>query len=196
MALDVTVWRGAILESRHRLQAAACDAGGRPVFATESPHLVTTLRSAAKPFQLLSLVERGHADRWGFGSEELAVMAASHTGSARHTALVQGILDRIGCSVADLACGPDEPIDPEARALLRRNGATLSALHHNCSGKHSGMLALCVAEGWPTAGYQKPDHPLQKLMHRTVAEVCGLTIEQVENLWDGVVKLIIARRDQ
>jgi L-asparaginase II len=192
VALEVTVWRGAILESRHRLQAAACDAAGRTVFATESPHLVTTLRSAAKPFQLLSLVERGHADRWGFGSEQLAVMAASHTGSERHTTLVQGILDRIGCSVADLACGADEPIDSEARALLRSNGKTPSALHHNCSGKHSGMLALCVAEGWPTAGYPKPDHPLQKLMHRTVAEVCGLTSEQVPYAIDGCSVCVFA----
>jgi len=147
VALEVQLWRGAIPESRHRLQAAVCDSAGRVVFATESPHLVTTLRSAAKPFQLLSLVERGHADRWSFGSEDLAVMAASHTGSARHTALVQRILDRIGCSAADLACGAEKPIDGEARALLRRKGEAASALHHNCSGKHSGMLALCVAEG-------------------------------------------------
>ena len=185
MALEVQLWRGAIPESRHRLQAAVCDSAGHVVFATESPHLVTTLRSAAKPFQLLSLVERGHADAFGFGSEELAVMAASHTGSARHTALVRRILERIGCTVADLACGAEKPIDSEARVLLRRNGEAPSALHHNCSGKHSGMLALCVAEGWPTAGYQKPDHPLQKLMHRTVAEVCGLGADQVPYAIDG-----------
>jgi L-asparaginase II len=122
VALEVQVWRGAIAESRHRLQAVACDTAGRVVFATESPHVVTTLRSAAKPFQLLSLVERGHADRWGFGSEELAVMAASHTGSARHTALVARVLERIGRTAADLACGAEEPFDPEARALLRRTG--------------------------------------------------------------------------
>src|SRR4029079_14606439 len=108
VALEVQLWRGAIPESRHRLQAAVCDSAGHVVFATESPHLVTTLRSAAKPFQLLSLVERGHADALGFGSEELAVMAASHTGSARHTALVRRILERIGCSVADLACGAEK----------------------------------------------------------------------------------------
>ena len=192
MALEVQVWRGVIPESRHRLQAAVCDSTGRVTFATESPHLVTTLRSAAKPFQLLPLVERGHADRWGFDSEMLAVMAASHTGSVRHTALVQRILDTIGCTVADLACGADKPIDAEARALLRRRGQLPSALHHNCSGKHSGMLALCVSEGWPTAGYEKPDHPVQMLMHRTVSEICGLTVEQVPTATDGCSVCVFA----
>ena len=190
MALEVQVWRGAIPESRHRLQAAVCDSSGRLAFATEAPHLVTTLRSAAKPFQLLPLVERGHADR--FDSEMLAVMAASHTGSARHTALVQRILDAIGCTVADLACGADEPVDRDARALLRSRDEAPTALHHNCSGKHSGMLALCIAEGWPTAGYQKPDHPVQKLMHRTVAEICGLGIDQVPVAIDGCSVCVFA----
>ena len=192
MALEVQVWRGGIAESRHRIQAAVCDASGRSVFATESPGLVTTLRSAAKPFQLLSLVEGGHADRWGFGSEQLAVMAASHTGSAYHVALVQGILDRIGCTPADLACGAENPIDSVERARLARSGEAFSTLHHNCSGKHSGMLALCLAEGWPTAGYEKADHPLQKRMHRTVAEVCGLPVEQVPFAIDGCSVCVFA----
>jgi len=192
VALEVQVWRGGIAESRHRIQAAVCDVSGRTVFATESPGLVTTLRSAAKPFQLLSLVERGHADRYGFGSEQLAVMAASHTGSDRHVALVQGILDRIGCTPAQLACGAEEPIDADARARLRRTGEAPSTLHHNCSGKHSGMLALCLSEGWPTEGYQKAEHPLQKLMHRTVAEVCGLPVEQVPTAIDGCSVCVFA----
>lgn len=192
MALEVQVWRGGIAESRHRIQAAVCDASGRSVFATESPGLVTTLRSAAKPFQLLSLVERGHADRFGFDAEQLAVMAASHTGSDRHVALVQSILDRIGCRPEQLACGAEEPIDSEARARLRRTGEPPSTLHHNCSGKHAGMLALCLAESWPTAGYEKPEHPLQKLMHRTVAEVCGLPVEHVPFAIDGCSVCVFA----
>ncbi|MBI5711298.1 MAG: asparaginase [Candidatus Eisenbacteria bacterium] len=172
--LDVVVWRGAIAESRHRIEAAVADPDGRLPAATAVPGLVTTFRSAAKPFQLLPLVERGHADRWGFGEEELAVMAASHTGSAYHLGLVTGILGRIGLAERDLACGYHDPADPAALDHLRVHPESRSALYNNCSGKHAGMLALALAEGWPTAGYQHADHPVQQLMRQSVAESCGL----------------------
>src|SRR5206468_8104259 len=85
--IDVEVWRGSIAESRHRIQAAVVDASGMLRVATEQPERVTSFRSAAKPFQLLPLVEGGLAERWDFSEEQLAVMAASHTGSPHHIAL-------------------------------------------------------------------------------------------------------------
>jgi L-asparaginase II len=183
--LEVQVWRGSIAESRHRLQAAVRDAAGRAVWSTERPETVTTLRSAAKPFQLTPLVERGHADRFGFGTEDLALMAASHTGSERHLEGVRRILARIGRTEADLACGADAPIDRDTLLALRRARREPEAIHNNCSGKHAGMLAMCVAEGWPIAGYEMPDHPLQRLLHRTVAEICALPVDQVATAIDG-----------
>ena len=105
LQIDVLMWRGAIPESRHRMQAAVSDPAGLLQVATEHSDLVTTFRSAAKPFQLLPLVERGHADRWGFSDEQLAIMSASHTGSRSHLDLVSGILERLGLSDRHLACG-------------------------------------------------------------------------------------------
>jgi L-asparaginase II len=170
----VSVRRGSLVESRHRIQAAWCDTSGRLVGGTREPDLVTTLRSSAKPFQLLPLVERGHADRWGFTDEQLAVMTASHTGTAYHVALVQGILDRIGLDAGALACGWHEPFDPETAEIVRRDPSLRTPLQHNCSGKHAGMLALALSEGWPTRGYELGAHPLQQLMRLTVAEMAGL----------------------
>jgi L-asparaginase II len=135
---------------------------------------VTSFRSAAKPFQLLPLVERGHADALGCSDTELAIMAASHSGSRRHLALVRGLLARIGRTSADLACGYHEPMDAESLEDVRRDPSLRSPLYNNCSGKHAGMLALAKAEHWPAAGYERPDHPLQQLMLRTVAECCGV----------------------
>ena len=94
--IEVQVWRGAILESRHRVLAAVCDADGAHTLDTGDAGRVTTFRSCAKPFQLLPLVERGHADSWRVSEEELAVMAASHTGSHEHIAIVQDVLSRLG----------------------------------------------------------------------------------------------------
>jgi L-asparaginase II len=185
LQVDVVVWRGSIGESRHRVQAAVSDPAGRLRAATEEAGLTTTFRSAAKPFQLLPLVERGHADRWGCSEEELAVMAASHTGSADHVRLVAGILDRLGLTDRHLACGYHEPLDPGSRERLASGEVPPSPLYNNCSGKHAGMLCLALSEGWPVEGYETADHPVQRLMHRTVAELCGLRAEEVAVAVDG-----------
>jgi L-asparaginase II len=177
--IEVTVRRGPIAESRHRIEAVAVTPEGQVELETGNPGFLTTLRSAAKPFQLLPLVERGHADTWSFSEEQLAVMAASHDGSAYHLDLVRGILVRIGCTERDLACGAHDPTDAASLSELQRHPERRSALYNNCSGKHAGMLALALSEGWPTAGYELESHPLQQLMRRTVAEVAGLAPEAV-----------------
>ena len=190
--LEVIVWRGTIAESRHHLEAALCDRDGRLQAETADPEAVTTFRSSAKPFQLLPLVERGHADRLGLTDEQLAVMAASHTGSPYHVALVQGLLTQLGLSVDQLVCGYHDPEDPESLAALRAGTEHPSALYNNCSGKHTGLLALCLAEGWPLAGYQLPEHPLQQLLRRTVAECCGLAPEALGTAVDGCSLVVFA----
>lgn len=185
LEIEVVVWRGAIAESRHRIEAAVTGPDGALREATSDPGQVTTFRSAAKPFQLLPLVERGHAERFGFRDEELAIMAASHAGTPYHLALVRGILARLGLGEAELACGTHEPFDPEAAAAYRLHPEDRSPLYNNCSGKHAGMLALALAEGWPTAGYERADHPVQQLMKSTIAAVCGLKPDDLGVAVDG-----------
>lgn len=183
--LEVVVRRGAVVECRHRLQCAVVDGQGTLVAGTAHPDLVTTFRSAAKPFQLLPFVERGHAERFGFGDEQLAIMAGSHTGSRYHVELVTGILARIGLGPEHLACGFHEPEDAASREDLVRAGLPRTALYNNCSGKHAGLLALAVAEGWPVEGYHLPGHPLQKLLHATIADACALPGASLETGVDG-----------
>lgn len=166
--------RGAFVESWHRVQAVALGPAGEPFASTENPGVVTSFRSAAKPFQLLPFVERGYADRYGLTDEHLAVMAASHTGGAEHVTLVTELLERFGLSDRHLACGTHDPTDPESLARVRAHPESRSALYNNCSGKHAGMLGLALAEGWPLEGYERADHPVQRLMLDTVASVCGV----------------------
>jgi L-asparaginase II len=177
VTLEVQVRRGAILESRHRVEAAVVDVEGRLHASTAEPRLATSFRSSAKPFQLLALVERGHADR--FSDEQIAIMAASHTGSAYHRRLVSEILERIELAPEHLACGFHEPIDNEALAEVRSHAELRSPLYNNCSGKHAGMLALARAEGWPVQGYERPEHMVQQSARRSVAEVCGVASEEL-----------------
>jgi len=189
LTLAVQAFRGPILESRHECQAAVCDVEGRLHAGTDDPWLVTTFRSSAKPFQLLPLVERGHAERWGFDDEQVAVMAASHTGSPYHLRLVAGILERIGLDASHLACGFHDPMDPVSLAEVRVNPGLRSSMCNNCSGNHAGMLALARSEGWPIEGYEHADHPVQQLMRRIVADVCGVGADDLATATDdcGVV---------
>jgi L-asparaginase II len=185
LRIEVHARRGPIVESRHRIQFAVCDAEGSLRAGSSEPGLVTTFRSAAKPFQLLPLVERGHAGRWGWTDEQLAVMCASHTGSAAHVALVTGVLEQMGLTERALACGYHEPLDPDSRARLRANPAARSAVYNNCSGKHAGMLCLALSEGWPLEGYERAEHPVQALMRDTVAAVAGVPAAGLEVAVDG-----------
>jgi L-asparaginase II len=185
LSLVVTVRRGSIAESRHRVQAVVCDAAGTRRAATAQPELVTTFRSAAKPFQLLPLVERGHSERWQLDDEHLAVMTASHTGSADHIRLVTEILDRLGLDDRALACGYHEPLDPDSRRMLRADPSRESPLFNNCSGKHAGMLCLARSEGWPVEEYWRAGHPVQRLMRDTIADVCGVASESLQVAIDG-----------
>lgn len=185
LQIEVVVRRGAIAESRHLIQAAVCDPAGREVAGTAGSGRSTTFRSAAKPFQLLPLVERGFADRWRLSDEELAIMAGSHTGSPYHIALVRRILDRLELTDRQLACGYHDPADAESQAHLAAHPEERSPIYNNCSAKHAGMLCLARSEGWPLEGYERASHPVQQLMLRTVAEVCGMDPGAVEIAVDG-----------
>ena len=166
---QVLVLRGDIAESRHQVLCVAVDRDGHEADATADAGRVTSFRSAAKPFQLQPFVERGHADALGWGDRELAIMAGSHSGSREHLSLVRGMLERIGLDASHLACGYHEPIDAESLADVRRDPARESPLYNNCSGKHAGMLAFALAEGWPTAGYER----LQRARVRDTARAHG-----------------------
>jgi L-asparaginase II len=49
----------------------------------------------------------------------------------------------------------------------------------NCSGKHAAMLATCQANGWDTATYRAPDHPLQVATRDTFSELIGEPVDIV-----------------
>ena len=88
--------RGTLAECVHLGAVAVADARGTLHASAGAADLVTYLRSAAKPFQALVVVESGAADAFGLGPRELAVIAGSHSGEPEHVAIVQDILGRLG----------------------------------------------------------------------------------------------------
>ena len=181
----VEVWRGARVESEHRGVIAVVDATGRMIAQAGDVNLVSYLRSSAKPFQLLPLIESGGADRFGFTDAELAVMAGSHAGEPRHVAAVQSILDKIGLSADALRCGIHVPFNAEAARSLKLAGREPTALHNNCSGKHAGMLAQAVDRGLSTDDYLDPQHPVQVTIRQRLAELGDLSPAEIGVGIDG-----------
>jgi L-asparaginase II len=173
------VRRGALVESVHRGRLAICDPEGNVLEAAGDPEAYIYARSSAKPFQALPLILSGAADTFAFTDEELAVACASHNAEEPHLAAVRSILEKAGLTEEDLQSGAHLPLyRPEAAKLLRR-GEEPRPIHSNCSGKHAGMLAVCAHEGYDTATYREPGHPLQRRILGIIAEVCGLREDEV-----------------
>jgi len=182
--------RGNTVESIHSGAIAVVDSTGKLLAKYGNPELVTFLRSSAKPFQALPLMEEGGQEHFGFTPREIALMCASHSGTDNHVAVAESIQIKAGVTEADLLCGVHEPMhEPTANALRERRQVP-TPNRHNCSGKHSGMLAYVALKHADLAmdgslDYIDIRHPLQMRILQTFADMCGLPVEQVQLGVDG-----------
>jgi L-asparaginase II len=181
----VEVTRGAMVESCHRGAAVVVDAKGGIVMAWGNVETPIYARSAAKPLQALALVETGAADAFALGPRELALACGSHHGEPPHVAAVASWLARIGLGAEDLECGAHLPLNQDAADALRGRGMSPSALHNNCSGKHSGFLTTAKFLGEPTEGYVGAAHPVQQRVERIIGEMAGLDLAHAPHGTDG-----------
>jgi L-asparaginase II len=180
----VEVLRGSLVESRHRGAVAVADADGTTVLAIGDVTTPIFPRSAVKALQALPLVESGAADRYGFGDEELALACASHSGEPGHVAGVTSMLAKAGLDAAALRCGAHWPMAQPAVAALARAGEP-SALHNNCSGKHSGFLCVACAKGIDHADYWRPQHPVQREVRAVLENLTGAVLDDDRCAIDG-----------
>jgi L-asparaginase II len=161
--LRVEVTRGDVVEAVHVVHAVAVR-DGEIVAEAGDAHLLTYLRSSAKPLQALPLV-RARPD---VGDREIAIACASHLASPEQLDAVRALLATAPATEDDLETGPDP-----------------TPIEHNCSGKHAGFLAVCRARGWPTEGYRLLEHPLQQEIVAEVAAAAGVPAEEIPTAVDG-----------
>jgi L-asparaginase II len=176
----IELTRGSRVESTHAGAFAVARADGRVVAALGDIASPVFPRSAIKPLQALAFAAGGAVERFGFTASELAIACASHSGTPRHVAVVTAMLARAGLSEEALGCGVHEPLDAAAARELVRSGEPMTSLHHNCSGKHAGMLVTAVHRGEPVEGYWRIDHPVQARIRQDLEELTG------EELGSGV----------
>jgi L-asparaginase II len=162
------VVRGGFVEGHHR-GAVVVVSAGQTLVSHGTVDVAMLPRSSAKPLQAAGMLRLG----LGVDDEELAVVCGSHTGEPAHVEVVRRLLARAGLSEADLDNTPAMPVDRTARKAMTLAGEGPRSVTQNCSGKHAGMLATCVANGWPTATYRDPEHPLQLALRATVEDLTG-----------------------
>lgn len=159
--------RNGRVQAIHHGHAVLLGRDGSVARAWGDPATSTYWRSAPKalqgiPFALVM-------DRFGLDDRMLALACASHSGEQEHIVRVQALLAAIGLSEEHLQCGAHPPM---TRHSIRPVDGQ-QPIHNNCSGKHAGMLAACVASGWPVESYAQPDHPLQQEIRRILMLATG-----------------------
>lgn len=181
----VEVWRGVIVESRHRGHIAAVTGAGKTVAALGAPDTVTYVRSSGKPFQALPLIVSGAADRFGFTVQEIAIACGSHSGEPLHVETVRSMLRKVGVVESALKCGLHEPFSAEVARELARNQQSPNVLQNNCSGKHAGMIALARQVGAPTETYDQWTSPVQQMIGRAVSQFSDVPFDRIAIGIDG-----------
>jgi L-asparaginase II len=177
--------RGDQIESIHYGSIAVVNSQGDLVACYADPKVVTYLRSTAKPLQALPYIEQGGHEKHRLLPSEIALLCASHNGTDEHVSCVQSIQSKSGVRESDLLCGTHPPIDEITSNRLREQGEEPTSNRHNCSGKHTGMLAFTLMNGWSTDDYLEIEHPTQQAILSTFAEMCSLPINQVAVGIDG-----------
>lgn len=175
----VELTRGPLVESIHFGVLAIVDATGKLVASLGDPNFVANLRSSAKPFQSLPLIEQDGKNHFNLTSREIALTCASHYGTDEHVAGLKNLQAKIGVTERDLQCGTHIPgHEPTARAMLLR-GEQPTPNRHNCSGKHTGMLAQAVLNHQPLETYLNSADTVQKVILSTFAEMLDLPVDEV-----------------
>ena len=161
------VVRAGVVESVHSGHLVLINSDGSVRAAVGDVDAPMYPRSSIKSFQAAAMVRNGLK----VSPQELAMVCASHSGAPNHFQVVESILVGAGLTVADLQNTIDYPLGRAEKAAWGNNPP--SRLAQGCSGKHAGMLATCVVNGWDTSTYLEPEHPLQVAIRQEIQTLIG-----------------------
>jgi L-asparaginase II len=163
-------------ESVHFGALVVLDAGGAVEMALGDPDVAIYPRSSNKPMQAVAMVRAGLQ----IEPELLALVCASHDGTPAHLHAARRILTSAGLDETALGNTASFPLDEASAHAVLRNGGGKTSLQMNCSGKHSGMLATCVHNGWAhDDSYLALHHPLQQAITATIEELAEQSVPHI-----------------
>ncbi|MCX7745325.1 MAG: asparaginase [Clostridia bacterium] len=173
------------VESIHKGHICVTDPKRNIKYCIGDPDTKVYLRSSAKPIQAVAFASSGAMEKFNISLQELAIICSSHSGEDFHREAVSSILNKIGLSEESLSCGVANPYNQDMINELIKKGERPSQLYNCCSGKHAGMLALCKHNNLPIEGYTEPEHPVQQLIMKTIAELLECGTEDITIGIDG-----------
>ncbi len=183
--LAVKRTRGKITEAKHYAHICVLNQNKEVIASLGDPHYFTYLRSSAKPIQALQVILSGAADHYQFSNDEIALLCASHYGEQSHINTVLSIMKKAGISLTEFRCGTATSLNPQYALELARRGVEDSELISDCSGKHSGMLAICKYKGYPVNNYLDINHPVQQGNLRLISMFSEYPADQIGIGIDG-----------
>jgi len=160
-------WRGNSIESRHRGAVAIVESSGRLVGAMGDVQRSVFPRSAIKFLQAIPFVESGAIEAYDLDERHIALACASHNGEPIHVGLAQDWLSQ----------GTQFDLLADGRGPQR--------IHHNCSGKHLGLLSTCCHLGEQTRNYRLYNHDAQKRWFAVIESLTNTRVMQLPWGYDG-----------
>jgi L-asparaginase II len=168
--------RNNIVESYHSGHLVSINKDGSTGVIVGNKNEIIYPRSSVKAIQAAAMLRAG----LDLSPRLLALVASSHSGSQMHQDAAIEILAAHNLGAEALQCSFDKPLGDAERAAWGDKEPTRLAM--NCSGKHAGMLATCIINGWELSHYLSPEHPLQKAI---VVEMNNLGVKIDSQTFDG-----------
>lgn len=159
--------RAGLVESLHHGHLIILNSDGSTYLSKGSPELPIYPRSAVKSIQAAGMLKAGLT----LDQDELAMVCASHSGSALHINLVTQMLEKRDIPLSALQNSSDKPLGESER--ITWGSRQVSQLAQNCSGKHAGMLITCAQNNWDLSSYLSPEHPVQIAIKNEIELLAG-----------------------
>lgn len=151
------VYRGAEVESLHSGIAVLFSSSGLKQ-AWGDPDFSCYTRSIIKPIQAKVSQELLGVK---LSSVELAMATASHHAEAEQLKQIKALMDKFDIKETNLHCG----------LYSSPHHKLTSVIEHNCSGKHTLMIAACKKQGWDINNYHDLNHPIQEAVKNELARL-------------------------
>ncbi len=100
-----------------------------------------------------------------------------------HAEAVQAWLEDLGLGEESLCCGAEYSFGEKAAGVTA--GEQPRRWHHNCSGKHAGVLTTCLHAREDVDGYEELEHPAQQRWLQALQEMADYPLDAMPMAGDG-----------
>ena len=174
-----------LLECVHRGYICCVDEYGQVIYSIGDLDFVTYMRSSAKPIQVIPLIKRGLEKKYNLSNKEVTVMTGSHRAEPFHVNALESIMEKVKVEEEELICLPTYPLAMSAKEEILRQGGEKRRIYHNCSGKHMGILTLCIDMECDKKDYWNINSPAQQEILSHISMISGYPREDIKIGTDG-----------